>query len=142
MSFCDEYTIQLRDTDAAGVMYFANIVSICHIAYEASLIAADIDLKLFVNNPKFAVPITHICADFFRPLFCGDRVMIELVSRSIDSYKFEIEYQIWSKVDRSKVCATALTRHIAIDPHTRKRQELPESLNLWLVQTKDPSTPQ
>jgi 1,4-dihydroxy-2-naphthoyl-CoA hydrolase len=124
MAFSYEYLIQFRDTDAAGVVYFANILSICHIAYEASLIASGIDLKLFVNNPEFAVPITHASADFFKPLYCGDRVTIELTPRSINSYKFEIDYQLGS--------ATAITKHVVIDPSTRKRKELPIILANWL----------
>ena len=135
MSFSYEYTVQFRDTDAAGVVYFANILSICHVAYEASLIQAGIDLKLFVTNSEFAVPITHVSADFFRPLFCGDRITIELTPRSIDSYKFEIEYQIKSSVDRvntESVHATALTKHVVIDPNIRKRKELPDILTNWL----------
>ena len=124
MSFIYEYTIQFRDTDAAGVVYFANIISICHIAYEASLIASGIDLKLFVNNPEFAVPITHTSADFFKPLYCGDRITIELTPRSIDSCRFEITYQLGS--------ATAITKHVIINPSTRKRQELPLALTNWL----------
>jgi 1,4-dihydroxy-2-naphthoyl-CoA hydrolase len=126
MSFKYEYTIQFRDTDAAGVVYFANIISICHVAYEASLIEAGIDLKSFVNNTEFAVPITHVSADFFRPLYCGDRVIIELTVRSIDLHKFEINYQLGS--------ATALTKHVVIDPHTRKRKELPAILTNWIEQ--------
>ena len=135
MSFRYEYTVQFRDTDAAGVVYFASILSICHVAYEASLIQAGIDLKLFVTNSEFAVPITHVSADFFRPLFCGDRITIELTPRSIDSYKFEIEYQIKSSVDRvntESVHATALTKHVVIDPNIRKRKELPDILTNWL----------
>jgi 1,4-dihydroxy-2-naphthoyl-CoA hydrolase len=126
MSFSYEYTIQFRDTDAAGVMYFANILSICHVAYEASLIASGIDLKLFVDNPKFAVPITYTSADFFKPLYCGDRITIDLTPRSIDSCRFEIAYQLDS--------ATAITKHIVINPNTRKRQELPAILTNWLEQ--------
>ena len=126
MSFIYKYTIQFRDTDAAGVVYFANILSICHIAYEASLIASGIDLKLFVNNPEFAVPITHTSADFFKPLCCGDRITIELTPRSIDSCRFEINYQLGS--------ATAITKHVVIDPTTRKRQKLPIILTNWLEQ--------
>ena len=126
MSFQYKYTIQFRDTDAAGVVYFANIISICHIAYEASLIESGIDLKLFVNNPDFAVPITHASADFFKPLYCGDRITIELTPRSIDSCRFEIAYQLDS--------ATAITKHIVINPNTRKRQELPAILTNWLEQ--------
>jgi 1,4-dihydroxy-2-naphthoyl-CoA hydrolase len=126
MAFSYEYLIQFRDTDAAGVVYFANILSICHVAYEASLIAVGIDLKLFVNNPEFAIPITHASADFFKPLYCGDRVTIELTPRLIDSCRFEITYQLGS--------ATAITKHVVIDPNTRKRQELPTILTNWLGQ--------
>ena len=124
MSFSYEYIIQFRDTDAAGVVYFANILSICHIAYEASLIAAGIDLKAFVNNSEFAVPITHTSADFFKPLYCGDRITIELTPRSIDSCRFEITYQLES--------AIVITKHVVIDPDTRKRKELPEIMINWL----------
>jgi 1,4-dihydroxy-2-naphthoyl-CoA hydrolase len=130
MSFCYKYTVQFRDTDAAGVVYFASILSICHVAYEASLIQAGIDLKLFVTNSEFAVPITHVSADFLRPLFCGDRITIELTPKSIDNCKFEIEYQIRSS--NESICATAITKHVIIDPQTRKRKNLPEILTNWL----------
>jgi 1,4-dihydroxy-2-naphthoyl-CoA hydrolase len=130
MSFSYEYTVQFRDTDAAGVVYFASILSICHVAYEASLIHSGIDLKYFVGNSEFAVPLTHVSADFFRPLFCGDRITIELTPKSIDNYKFEIEYQIRSSSE--SIHAAALTKHIVIDPNTRKRKELPDILTNWL----------
>jgi 1,4-dihydroxy-2-naphthoyl-CoA hydrolase len=132
MPFRYDYTVQFRDTDAAGVVYFANIISICHTAYEASLIESGVELKSFVNNSEFAVPITHTSADFFRPLFCGDRVTIELTPHSIDSCKFEIKYQILTSEDRQKVAA-ATTKHVVISPTTRKRQDLPEMLTNWLV---------
>jgi 1,4-dihydroxy-2-naphthoyl-CoA hydrolase len=134
MPFYYDYTVQFRDTDAAGVVYFANIISICHVAYEASLIESGVDLKSFVNNSEFAVPITHVSADFFRPLFCGDRVTIELIPHSIDSYKCEIKYQVLAREDRQLVLAAATTKHVVIDPATRKRKDLPEMLTNWLVQ--------
>jgi 1,4-dihydroxy-2-naphthoyl-CoA hydrolase len=137
MAFNYSYTIQFRDTDAAGVGYFASIVSICHVAYEASLIETGIDLKLFVSNSEFAVPITNVAADFLRPLFCGDRVSIALTPQEIDRGKFEIKYQISmldsAATDRQHVAATVTTRHVVIDPQTRKRQDLPPSLDRWLV---------
>ena len=40
-------TIRFADTDAAGVVYFAQILSICHEAYEASLQASGIELRQF-----------------------------------------------------------------------------------------------
>jgi 1,4-dihydroxy-2-naphthoyl-CoA hydrolase len=138
MSFYYDYTVQFRDTDAAGVVYFANLISICHVAYEASLIESGIELRTFVSNSEFAVPITHVAADFFRPLYCGDRVKIELTPHAIDSCKFEIKYQVLSTdsqvADRTLVLATAITKHVVIDPQTRKRRDFPESIVRWLAQ--------
>jgi 1,4-dihydroxy-2-naphthoyl-CoA hydrolase len=154
MSFIYEYTVQFRDTDAAGVVYFASILSICHIAYEASLIQSGIDLKLFVNNAEFAVPIFHVSADFLRPLFCGDRVAIKLTPQQLDHCRFEISYEIGmisnellvgaasmlaqplpqQKEHRSIVSATAISKHIVINPITRKRTELPQPIANWLTE--------
>jgi 1,4-dihydroxy-2-naphthoyl-CoA hydrolase len=138
MAFSCDYTIQFRDTDAAGVGYFASIVSICHVAYEASLIETGIDLKLFVSNPEFAVPITQVTADFLRPLYCGDRVTILLIPQEIDRGKFEIKYQILAidsqSIDLQILTATVTTKHVVIDPQTRKRQDLPRSIARWLAQ--------
>ncbi len=138
MSFSYEYTVQFRDTDAAGVVYFASILSICHIAYEASLIRSGIDLKLFVNNSEFAVPIFNVSADFFKPLYCGDRAIIKLIPQQIDSHKFEINYEIVvsndKSVDRSLISATVKTQHIVINPQSRNRREFPELIFNWLLQ--------
>jgi 1,4-dihydroxy-2-naphthoyl-CoA hydrolase len=135
MPFDYEYIVQFRDTDAAGVVYFANIISICHVAYEASLIKSGIDLKSFVDNSDFAIPLTHVSADFFKPLFCGDRIIIQLTPRSIDNCRFEIEYQILENISTSshrQIIATAKTQHISIAPATRKRIDLPKLLKNWL----------
>ncbi len=138
MSFNYEYTIQFRDTDAAGVVYFANIISICHVAYEASLIQSGVDLQSFVNSSEFAVPISHVTADFYQPLFCGDRIIIELTPALINPSsathsKFEINYQISPVDNQLIISATAITKHITINPQTRKQRELPEVLTNWLT---------
>ena len=44
-------SIRFHETDAAGVVYFANVLVLCHEAYEASLAAAGIDLGEFFSDP-------------------------------------------------------------------------------------------
>lgn len=131
MSFNYEYTIGLRDTDAAGVVYFASIVSIFHVAYEASLIESEINLKYLINSSEVVIPIGSVTANFLRPLFWGDRITISLTPQAIDRSTFEIQYQILA--DR-QLMATATTKHIVIDRQTRKRQALPADLDRWLTQ--------
>jgi len=121
--------VHFQDTDAAGVVYFANVLGICHEAYEASLRASDINLKAFFTNPFLALPVVHASLDFMRPMYCGDNLIISLLPQKIGFAKFEIAYQI--TLDEVLV-AKAITRHVCIEANTRNKQELPDEIINWL----------
>lgn len=125
-------TIRFQDTDAAGVVYFANVLSMCHEAYEQSLIDAGIEVRSFFGRGEIAVPIVHASVDFFKPMMCGDRVSIRLISQQLNESEFEIQYEIL----KDKTVGKALTRHVCIDFQTRTRKSLPPELMYWLEQTK------
>jgi 1,4-dihydroxy-2-naphthoyl-CoA hydrolase len=132
--FIYDRTIHFRDTDAAGVVYFANGLSICHEAYEASLAASGIELKSFFRGGAIAVPITHASIDFFKPMFCGDLIVVSLVKTLLSPDSFQIEYQLFFDLesDEKKAIARALTKHICIDSITRKRCNLSQDLMKWI----------
>ncbi|WP_071187737.1 thioesterase family protein [Trichormus sp. NMC-1] len=129
MIFNYHRVVRFQDTDAAGVVYFANVLGICHEAYEESLIALGINLKTFFTNPSVAFPIVHTNVDFFRPMYCGDKLVIKLLSQQIGVDKFEITYEI--TVDEV-IVAKAMTRHVCIDVSSRIKQELPDYISNWL----------
>jgi 1,4-dihydroxy-2-naphthoyl-CoA hydrolase len=132
-------TINFRDTDAAGVVYFANGLSLCHEAYEASLAAAGINLQSFFKGETIAVPITHASIDFFKPMFCGDRIAIALTTEILSSTEFQINYQLFfGEGDKAigKAIAKAVTKHTCIDVATRKRCNLYPALLEWLEKFK------
>lgn len=131
MPFTHHRTVRFQDTDAAGVVYFANLLAMCHEAYEASLAASGINLKSFFNNPNVAIPITHASVDFLRPLFCGDELMIHLAPQKLDNHKFEIAYQLLA-TPSEQLLAKALTKHVCIEPMTRTKTQLPEAIEEWL----------
>jgi len=124
-------TINFRDTDAAGVVYFANGLSLCHEAYEASLASSGINLQSFFNGETIAVPITHASIDFFKPMFCGDRIAIALTPELLSSSEFQINYQLFF-AEGDKAIAKAITKHTCIDVTTRKRCNLSPVLLEWL----------
>ncbi len=130
MPFTYKRVIRFGDTDAAGVVYFANMLSICHEAYEASLVAANINLKTFFSNPTAAIPIVHAEVDFFRPLFCGEKINITLQSQQLSSDRFEIIYQVFGA--DGQLMAKAVTRHVCVNPSLRIKQELSPEVLLWL----------
>lgn len=132
MPFTHTRTIRFQDTDAAGVVYFANVLAMCHEAYEESLAASGINLKSFFSNPAVAFPIVHASVDFLRPMFCGDKLLIQLTPKFLTDNEFEISYQIVAAAD--KVVAQAITKHVCIDAARRTRIQLPEEISQWLVQ--------
>ena len=131
MPFIYQRTVRFQDTDAAGVVYFANALAMCHEAYEESLATSGINLKLFFSNPNVAIPIIHASVDFFRPMFCGDKVSIHLSPCQLGNDNFEINYIIMSA---DKRLAKAITRHVCINPVSRSKQELSNEMMLWLQQ--------
>ncbi|KKI98125.1 acyl-CoA thioesterase [Prochlorothrix hollandica] len=139
MAFVYYRTVHFADTDAAGVVYFANLLSICHEAYEASLAATHIALPQFFRSQTVAIPIAHAAIDFFQPLTCGQTLGVHLVPQaSAKPSEFVITYQIYGvthpeAVDaRDRPVATATTRHVCINPSLRHRQDLPAAMVHWL----------
>lgn len=137
-AFVYHRTIHFCDTDAAGVVYFANALSLCHEAYEASLSASGINLKSFFRGEAIAVPITHASIDFLKPMFCGDRIAISLVATILSPESFQIEYQLYFDGEgiEKKAIAKALTKHTCIDSSTRKRCNLSDELLQWIKFTQ------
>jgi len=143
-------TIHFADTDAAGVIYFAALLSICHEAYEDALAKAGLNLKQFfsgevlggqgVDRQPVIVPIVHAEIDFRRPLYCGEDITIELFwqaevenEMTQEISEFAIVYTIIHN-NTDKVAARAMTRHVCVDRHTRKRKSLPLELERCMCQ--------
>jgi 1,4-dihydroxy-2-naphthoyl-CoA hydrolase len=139
MPFVYQRTVRFQDTDAAGVVYFANTLAMCHEAYEASLIAAGVEVRQFFSgNSAIALPIVHAEADYRHPAFCGDHHEIVLTPASTSGNGFEIQYEIYGEGDRDRLISKALTRHVCINPESRERQPLPQQMLDWLKQWGEP----
>lgn len=161
MPFTYTRTIRFQDTDAAGVVYFANVLAMCHEAYEESLAASGINLQSFFQNPAVAIPIVHASVDFFRPMFCGDQQTIHLTPEPLTNHEFEIIYQVFkvpsppsqmAKTSENDVSGNlttiekaplqlvgkAITRHVCIDSANRTRKEMPAEMIQWLQQWSRP----
>lgn len=124
--------VRFQDTDAAGVVYFANVLSICHEAYEAWLAAIGINLKEFFSGQSFAIPIVHAEIDFLQPMFCGETYAINLTPTLLNDSqfrdnKFQLSYAILLSENNTHI-SRATTLHVCIDPQTRTRTFLPSEL--------------
>ena len=124
--------IYLADTDAAGVVYFAKGLEICHQAYEESLAEARINLNQTIREGKTALPIVRAEIDFLRPIFLGDEIQVSLNTSLVSNSEFAIAYQISPSDRLEQILVKAQTKHVCIDPQIRKRIGLPSMMLEWL----------
>jgi 1,4-dihydroxy-2-naphthoyl-CoA hydrolase len=129
MAYSWNYQVHLRDTDAAGVVYFANFLALCHNAYEAALFDAGISFQGLVSG-EILLPVIHASGDFKQPLLCGNQIQIQLQPHQISDGKFDITYEI--HLADGRLAGIVTTVHVAIDRSTRQRANLPLNIQDWL----------
>tara|TARA_R110002094_G_scaffold29582_1_gene42288 strand:+ start:214 stop:621 length:408 start_codon:yes stop_codon:yes gene_type:complete len=132
MPFIYERTIRLGDTDAAGIMFFANYLVLCHEAYEASLAEAGINMQDFFGGADLIVPISKSNTDYLRPLSCGEKVRISVQPKSVSENTFTIDYEITRLTPPAKIAARAQTTHVCTSRSQRGRAPMPSNLADWV----------
>jgi 1,4-dihydroxy-2-naphthoyl-CoA hydrolase len=132
MTFAHQRTIHFADTDAAGVVFFANIPAICHEAYEEALAAAGINLSAFFRDNGVVIPISKCEAEYLRPLQCGDKVRVSVRPKPLTENSFEIQFEVTRLGPPPKSAALVKTAHVCIDSKTRRRVALPATLADWV----------
>jgi 1,4-dihydroxy-2-naphthoyl-CoA hydrolase len=134
MAFSYQRTIHFPDTDAAGVVFFARYLSICHEAYEEALADAGVELESLLGRLGVIIPIARSEASYLRPLQCGDRLRIEVQPTRLSDNTFAIDYTLY-KAGRNgeKRAAVVRTEHVCISTDSRERRSLPLSVADWLT---------
>jgi 1,4-dihydroxy-2-naphthoyl-CoA hydrolase len=131
MSFSYERTIRLADTDAAGVVYFARTLSLCHEAYEEALAAAGVNLAELLGG-EVIVPIGKSEAEYLRPLRPCDKVRITVARERLTDHSFALRFEVIRLGMPEKVAARVRTEHVCTSPAKRARVPLPAKLAAWV----------
>lgn len=118
--------IRLHDTDAAGLLFFANQFKIIHDAYELLLEKFGFSFPQMLKGGKYFLPIVHAESDYLQKLFVGDKITVSIKVGQIGTTSFSFEYEI--RNDRRQLVGTAKTVHVTINPKTGKKTPLPPSI--------------
>jgi 1,4-dihydroxy-2-naphthoyl-CoA hydrolase len=132
MPFSYNRKVHFPDTDAAGVVFFARYLSICHEAYEESLAASGVPLATFFADHGVVVPIAKSEATYLRPLVCGDQLRIDVTPVALSENSYAIDYVIWKTGSADKRAAAVRTEHVCISSKTRERLPLPVPVADWV----------
>src|SRR4051812_10833305 len=125
-------TVYFADTDAAGVVFFANYLTICHEAYEESLAAAGINLKDFFASTGVVVPVVKSEAEYLRPLTCGDKLKITCTPALLSENSYALRFELTRIGSVEKLAARVRTEHVCTSPEKRTRAPLPPALAAWV----------
>lgn len=126
--------LRLRDTDAAGVIYFANIFNVAQEALESFMDSVGMDIGLIIRSTRYNLPVVHADADFKRPIFPGHRLQIQLTLEHMGDTSFTLHYIIAdaNDVEHAQVRVT----HVVIDRTTGAKQVPNAELRSILEQLK------
>jgi len=133
MPFAYSRTVHFPDTDAAGVVFFARYLSMCHEAYEEALAAAGVPLGTFFADHGVIVPVSKSEATYLRSLVCGDKLRIEVTPTLLTENSYALDYVIWKTGTVDKRAAVARTEHVCISSKTRERLPLPATVAAWVT---------
>ncbi|MBK8858755.1 MAG: acyl-CoA thioesterase [Opitutaceae bacterium] len=134
MPYAYPRTIHFPDTDAAGVVFFANYLSICHEAYEEALGAAGLDVATFFSANGIVVPIAKSTAEYLRPLRVGDKIRVTVRPEPLSANSFALNYELTRLNPIEKLAARVRTEHVSTSLQLRERVPLPAALATWVNQ--------
>ena len=118
--------IKLHETDAAGLLFFANQFKLVHDAYESLLEKIGYGFAELIRNKNYFLPIVHAEADYKMPLFVGDLIEIQVTVESIGQMSFTFAYTILNT--RKQLIGTAKTVHVTVDNKSHQKITLPSDM--------------
>ncbi len=124
MKFTYKTQIRLHDTDAAGLLFFANQFKILHDAYEHVLEKMGFSFQQMLTKRSYFLPIVHAESDYKKPLYVGDKITVSVVVGHIGTSSFSFTYQIHNT--QKHLVGSGKTVHVTIDKKTHTKIPLPK----------------
>ena len=117
-------TIRLDHTDAAGVVFYANLFVLAHDCFEDWL-GQHISLSELLGG-NLQTPVVHTEADYKLPMCLSDSITIEMTIAKKQQTSFALQYTFMNS--EGQQTASVQTVHVAIDSQTRRPVDVPPFL--------------
>ena len=124
--FTYETSVKLHNTDAAGLLFFADQFKLAHDCYELFMESIGFSFRSIIRDSDFLLAIVHAEADFLQALYSGDKLTIKLNVAKIGTTSYTLAYDLVMPGTGS--VGTAKTVHVCIDKASREKKDLPDLL--------------
>lgn len=118
--------IRLRDTDATGVLYFAEQFRLATEAFEEFLKECGFSLKELLNS-QYLMPVVHAEGDYMAPLMVGDELEIFLKVVKIGSSSVTLQSVLRDPLRKIDVGRVEIV-HVVVDRDQKNSVPIPAFL--------------
>jgi 1,4-dihydroxy-2-naphthoyl-CoA hydrolase len=136
-SFKTRRVVRLRDTDAAGVIFFVNYFNFAHETYELFLEEIGYSPRRVIQQESFLLPIVHAESDYHQMIGLEDEVTIVLSVNRIGKTSFILVYEYF--LENQELVGSVKTVHACIDKSTLQKRPIPEDFQQALKKYEKPS---
>lgn len=124
-------SVRMHQTDAAGVIFFAELFTLAHDCYETFL-SQEVTIKEIVNDKPFIIPIVHASADYKQPLGLSENITINMTCVNCGTSSFTLNCQILK--ENGSVAAEVKTVHAIVNKESRTAAQIPFEINDLLLE--------
>ncbi len=129
MPFTSMLNVRFEDSDMGGISFFANVYRFAHRAFEDFVIHLGYGYPEWFQNPEWGLPLRHSEANYFMPLFAGEKYQIKVLLEKIGESSFTARYEI-SK-DAKVHCEVRLV-HTFFNKKARAKMAIPSAIRTRL----------
>ena len=118
--------IHFNDADPAGILFFANYFTKVHQAIEHFVQSLDISWSEWFANPDLGVPLRHVEAQYFEPLWAGQNYEIQISIEKLSSSSVTFQHRIFNT--QQKLCTELKTVHVFIKVPEKEKTPIPTTI--------------
>jgi 1,4-dihydroxy-2-naphthoyl-CoA hydrolase len=124
--FSYQHRVQLHQTDAYSIIFFANQLTFCHDAFQALLDTLGFPLPPRRQLVPWMLVIIHVESDYQVPVQVGDRLTIAVGVKKIGNTSLVMDYRLTNQ--HGVEVGKAQTVHVCINTTTSEKMPLPAEL--------------
>src|SRR5262245_36812401 len=126
-TFRTSISVQFRQADSAGIMFFANVFGLAHDVYEKFIPHLGIEWHQWFEHTDWAVPVRHAEADYLRPLLPNETYEVDVQIERLGKSSFTLKFAF--SRNESLYC-TVTTAHTFYNKKLRSKMSIPSAIRL------------
>ena len=121
---CHTVRVRYAETDAMGVVYYANYLTYFEVARVEYLRAAGIEYRLLEEAGTVAA-VTSAHVDYRLPARFDDQLSLWTRCASIGKVRFRVEYEVWREANRALI-VSGYTEHALLAHGSLRPARIPD----------------